>query len=303
MPDVWLNGAFLPDDEARIDPRDGGFLHAAGVFTTMRAVGGRVLMLDDHLARLRGSCGALHVPLTFKHEELAIACGGLLARNGLADARLRLTVTRGRTERDPLHGEIHRSTTLLTAGDMTLYPPEYADNGMTAVLNSEQKLNPYDVQAGHKTLNYFSRFAALREAARRGAGESLWFDVHNFLQCGSVCNVFIVEGGNVVTPPTNEELRDEKVKRSTPYPRSCVLPGTVRKWVMGQDKVQRLPIDVKRLLAADEVFVTNSAMGVLPVTRLEQKQVGDGRPGEVTRRLMRAWEAFIRDDAAPASTG
>ncbi len=293
MADVWLNGTFVSEDEARIDPRDGGFLHGAGVFTTMRAVGGRVLMLDDHLARLRNSCGALHVPLTVSDKDLAIACGGLLARNGLHNARMRLTVTRGRTERDPLHGEIHRPTMLLTAGDMTIYPPEYQEKGMTAVLNSEHKLNPYDIQSGHKTLDYFSRFAALREAARRGAGESLWFDVHNFLQCGSVCNVYIVEAGMIVTPPTNDDLRDEAVKRSTPYPRSCVLPGTVRGWVLRERKVQRLPINVKRLLAADEVFVTNSAMGVLPVTKLEQEQIADGTPGTITESLMRAWADLL----------
>ncbi len=186
-------------------------------------------MLEAHLQRLRRSCDALYVPLPFKDEVLATAAGGLLARNDLPDARLRLTVTRGRTERDPIHGEIHRPTVLLTAGEMTHYPPEYRDRGMTAVLNSEHKLNPYDLQAGHKTLDYFARFAALREAARRGAGESLWFDVHNFLQSGSVCNVFIVEKGNIVTPPTNDDLKEEPVKRSCPYPKSCVLPGTVRR--------------------------------------------------------------------------
>jgi branched-chain amino acid aminotransferase len=293
MPDVWFNGEFLDRNAARVDVRDGGFLHGSGVFTTMRASGGRVLMLDAHLARLRRSCEALYVPLPFKDKELAVAAGGLLARNELGEARLRLTVTRGISERDPIHGEIHRPTVLLTAGEMTPYPGDYRDKGMTVVLNSEHKLNPYDFQAGHKTLDYFGRFAALREAARRGAGESLWFDVHNFLQCGSVCNVFIVEAGTIVTPPTNDDLRDEAVKRSTPYPKSCVLPGTVRAWVMEQERVQRLPIDVNRLLAADEVFVTNSAMGVLPVTRLEQKQIADGKPGEVTRRLMATWQAML----------
>ncbi|MEM7807466.1 MAG: aminotransferase class IV [Planctomycetota bacterium] len=295
MPSVWLDGGLVSEDDARIDPRDGGFLHAAGVFTTMRASGGRVLMLDAHLARLRQSCEALYVPLTFKDNELSKAATLLLEANGLSDARLRLTVTRGRTERDPLHGEVHRPTVMLTAGEMTPVPAEYRDKGMTAVLNSEHKLNPYDLQAGHKTLDYFGRFAALREAARRGAGESLWFDVHNFLQCGSIANVFIVEQGTLVTPPTNEDLKDEAVKRSCPYPKSSVLPGTVRAWVMEQEgvgKVQRLPIDVNRLLAADEVFVTNSIMGVVPVTRLEQKEIGDGQPGGVTRQLMLAFDTF-----------
>ena len=298
MPDVWLNGAFVPEDSAQIDARDGGLLHAAGVFTTMRAAGGSVFRLDAHLRRLRNSCEALYIPLPHGNAALANAVAELLERNELQDARLRLTVTRGQSGVDPLHGEVHRPTVLLTAGPSTPYPAEFYEKGMTVLLNSEQKANPYDLQAGHKTLNYFSRLAALREAARRGAGESLWFNVHNFLQSGSVCNVFIVEEGRLITPPTNDDLADEAVKRSCPYAKSNVLPGVVRGWAMERAKadgldVQRLPIDVNRLLAAGEVFLTNSIMGVMPATRLEQSVVGDGTPGPVTRGLMEAFNEVL----------
>ena len=111
-------------------------------------------------------------------------------RNDLQDARLRLTVTRGTTLRDPVHGESFRPTCFITADALTPYPAEFYDKGLTVVLNSDGKLNPYDVQAGHKTLDYFSRFAALREATRKKAGESLWFNVHNFLQSGSISATF-----------------------------------------------------------------------------------------------------------------
>lgn len=298
MPDVWFNGSFVPEADARIDARDGGLLHGAGVFTTLRASGGKIFRLGYHLRRLRNSADTLYVPLTYDDAALAAAANELLERNGLNDARLRCTVTRGRSEIDPLHGEVHRPTVLFTAGERTAYPAEFYDKGMTVVLNSEQKANPYDIQAGHKTLDYFSRFAALREAARRGAGESLWFNVHNFLQSGSICNVFLVEAGQLVTPPTNEDLTEEPVRKSCPYPKSNVLPGIVRGWAIEQAKtdghdVQRLPIDVNRLLAADEVFLTNSIMGVMPVTKLEQKDVGDGKPGPITQSLRHAFEAAL----------
>ena len=284
MPQVWLDGEFTDEDAATLDARDGGFLHAAGVFTTLRAADGRVFRIDHHLRRLRESCAALAVPLKPTDATIAEAADGLLKRNGLPDARLRLTATRGRTAIDPLHGEVHRPTLLLTAGPMTPYPPEFYDRGMTVLLNSEQKLNPYDVQAGHKTLDYLSRLAALREAARRGAGESLWFDVHNRLMSGSVCNVFVVEEGRVVTPPTTAEAGE----------RTPVLPGVVRGWVIGEvGDVAREAINVDRLLAAGEVFLTNSVMGVMPVSRLEGSVVGDGTPGPVARRLRAAFEASL----------
>ena len=297
MPTAWINGEFLDDSNAGVGLRDAGLLHAAGVFTTTKALGGEVYRLGDHLRRLRASCDALYVPLAHKDAELESAVAGLLERNALSDARLRITVTRGTTLRDPVHGESFRPTCFITADALTPYPTEFYEKGLTVVLNSDAKLNPYDVQAGHKTLDYFGRFAALREATRKRAGESLWFNVHNFLQSGSISNVFLVEdrGGTptLVTPPTNEELREEPVRKSCPYPKSNVLPGVTRAGILAWAtreglSPQRVPADVNRLLAAREVFLTNSVMGVMPVTRVEQKVVGDGRPGELTRRAMAA---------------
>ena len=296
MPEAWINGRFLPQEQATVSISDAGLLHAAGVFTTLRASGGRPVRLEAHLARLRRSCEALYVPLQHDDEALKAAAKGLLERNGLSEARMRITATRGQAVRDPLHGESFRPTCFMTAEELPPYPPEFFERGLTVVLNSEQKLNPYDIQAGHKTLDYLSRFAALRQATRRvggPAGESLWFNVHNFLQSGSISNVFLVEeidgAPALVTPPTNEDLQDEAVKRSCPYPRSNVLPGVTRaaviEWARGEGvAVHRLPVDVNRLLGAREIFLTNSIMGVMPVTRVEQEVVGEGEPGEVTRR-------------------
>src|SRR5687767_7600040 len=104
MPVVWLNGKFVDESDACVSLRDTGLLHGAGVFTTMRSTGGRVFRLDAHLARLRHSCEVLYIPLLPKDEVIRAAVDELLGRNELTDARLRLTVTRGSAEDDPLHG-------------------------------------------------------------------------------------------------------------------------------------------------------------------------------------------------------
>jgi branched-chain amino acid aminotransferase len=182
MPQVWMNGQFVEDSAAAVSIRDTGLLHGAGVFTTMRSYGGRVFRLAQHLQRLRDSCEALFIPPQFRDEQLAGASAELLERNGLSDARLRLTVTRGTVTQDPLHGMRVEPNVFLTATELEPYPAEYYEKGLTVIVLDEQKLNPYDLQAGHKTLNYFSRLAALREANRRGAGEALWFNVHNYLK-------------------------------------------------------------------------------------------------------------------------
>jgi branched-chain amino acid aminotransferase len=298
MPTVWLNGAFLDEAEASVSLRDTGLLHAAGVFTTMRSYGGRVFRLADHLRRLRESCEALFIPLTPKDDALAAAATELLARENLAAARLRLTVTRGVSSQDPLHGLRLEPTTFLTAAPLEPYPEEYYRRGLTVILLDEQKLNPYDLQAGHKTLNYFSRLSALREANRRGAGEALWFNVHNYLQSGSISNAWMVKDDVLVTPPTAVELRDPAVAVATAYPKSAVLPGVTRGVVMELARqsgieVQTRSIDVNQLLEADELLVTNSIMGVMPVCRIERKAIGRDEPGPVTRQLAEMYAAEV----------
>jgi branched-chain amino acid aminotransferase len=304
MPDVWLNNNFVDENSANISLRDAGLLHGAGVFTTMRAHGGKVFQMAAHLQRLRDSSEVLFIPLSYKDDVLAQAAAELLARNELSDARLRLTVTRGTVIQDPLHGMRVEPNVFLTATQFEPYPVEYYQRGLTVALLDEQKLNPYDLQAGHKTLDYFSRLAALREANRRKAGEALWFNVHNYLQSASVSNVFLVENGKLVTPPTAEELRDPIVAGEIPYSRSNVLPGITRAAVMALAReagmeVQTAAVDVGRLLEAQELFLTNSIMGVMPVCRIEQKALGDDRPGPITLRLANA----LREQMERETTG
>ena len=292
---VWINGQFVPEDEASISLRDTGLLHAAGLFTTFRAYNGKIFRLKDHLARLRHSCEALFIPLMYKDEILTAAASEILSRNNLSDARMRLTVTRGSAQHDPLHGLRLSPTTFLTATAFETYPAEYYEKGMTAIVLDDQKLNPYDIQAGHKTLNYFSRLSALRDATGRGAGEALWFNVHNYLQSGSISNIFIVKNGTLITPPTRDDLLDPAIAEKCPYPKSATLPGVTRQAIFELAAAEKIPIDraavnITQLLNADEAFLTNSIMGIMPLSRIERKAIGADKPGRITRRLAELYQ-------------
>ena len=298
MPSAWLNGQFIDDDAPALTLKDTGILHAAGVFTTMRAYAGRVFRLPQHLQRLRQSSEALFVPLLHSDADLAAAVDELLERNNLKDARLRLTVTRGHAGQDPIHGQHFTPNCFLSATELAPYPPEYYTSGMLVVINDEQKLNPYDIQAGHKTLNYFSRLTAMRQATRQGAGEALWFNVHNYLQFGSISNVFAVKDGTLITPPTPADLRDPAIAAASPYPRSAVLPGITRLTILDLAAANGIPvkisaINITQLLESDEIFLTNSAMQIMPVSRIEQHAVGPGHPGNITRNLMTLFESEV----------
>jgi branched-chain amino acid aminotransferase len=295
---IWLNGNFIDESTASVSIRDTGLLHAAGVFTTLRSMRGRVFRLPQHLSRLRESCEALFIPLQFSDKVLTDATNELLSQNNLSDARLRLTVTRGAATDDPIHGARFEPTALLTAAALQPYPAEYYQRGMTVIVLDEQKLNPYDSQAGHKTLNYFSRLGALRAAVTRGAGEALWFNVHNYLQSGSISNVFIVKSGKLITPPTAREMQTPTIRDAMPYPKSNVLPGVTRGAVVefaAEESIELhlAGIDIAQLLDADEVFITNSIMGVMPVCRIEKKVIGDDKPGPITTRLAKRYQMAL----------
>jgi len=292
---VWFNGQFVSEDEAMVSHRDTGLLHAAGLFTTFRAHNGKIFRLSDHLARLRRSCEAMFIPLMYKDEALTSAASDLLQRNNLTDARMRLTVTRGSSQQDPLHGLRLSPTTFLTATSFETYPDEYYEKGMTVIVLDDQKLNPYDIQAGHKTLNYFSRLSALRDATQRGAGEALWFNVHNYLQSGSISNIFIVKNGTLITPPTRDDLLDPAIAEKIPYAKSAPLPGITRKVIFELASAEKIAIErsaitINQLLDADEAFLTNSIMGIMPVSRIERSPIGSEKPGAITRRLTALYE-------------
>ncbi len=293
---VWLNNEFVDESQASISVRDTGLLHAAGVFTTMRSYSGQVFRVADHLRRLRSSCDAMSIPLAFEDGALTAAISDVLERNELAEARLRLTITRGAPDAT---GSNLVPSVLLTASPFQAYPAVYYHKGMTAIVLDQQKLNPYDFQAGHKTLNYFSRLAALRDAGAKGAGEALWFDVHNQLQSGSISNVFVVKGDEVLTPPVAEELADPAVAAGVAAKRSAVLPGVTRRVVLElcrKDEIVARPaaINIEMLLAADEVFLTNSIMGLMPICRIERHAVGNDRPGPVYSRLAELYENELK---------
>src|SRR3954468_15993072 len=287
---AWLNGKFIEEEQAQISLRDTGLLHAAGLFTTFRAHNGKIFRFKDHLTRLRRSCEALFIPLIYKDDLLISAASELLSRNNLTDARMRLTVTRGFAQMDPLHGLRLSPTTILTATTFESYPDEYYEKGMTVIVLDDQKLNPYDIQAGHKTLNYFSRLSALRDATQRGAGEALWFNVHNYLQSGSISNIFIVKNGTLITPPTRDDLTDPAIAEKVPYAKSATLPGITRQLIFElaaaeQVAIERAAITIDQLLDADEAFLTNSIMGIMPIARIERSPIGAGQPGPITSRL------------------
>jgi len=285
MPDtpqmIYVSGRMAPEREATVSALDAGLLLGAGLFETLRTYGGKTFRLDRHLARLRASGEVFRVFLKESDAEIAGIIAQLVEANGVPDARIRITATRGPLTEELADDEAPRATLIITAGPMTPYAAELYERGCTVVV-SDIRTNETDPVAFHKTTNYLRNLMALRDAHRARAVEALCFNSKNRLAEGSISNVFLVSGGRLLTPPVEEGL----------------LAGITRQTVLelaADEEVpaEQRPLGINDLLDAEEVFLTNSIMEVLPVGRIEQHEVGDGKPGPITRNLAAAYKALV----------
>lgn len=284
--DVYINGSMTPYEEARIAHDDAGFQHGVGLFETMAAHHGRVFRLESHLRRLAASAEALGLRCDRNEAMLGDAVRQTLHHNELDEARIRLTFTPGRISLlrdDP--AQRSDPTVLVVATPPVRYDPAFFEQGVM-VLIARAATNPFDPAAGHKTLAYWQRLETLREAATVGAAEAIWLTVSNHLAGGAISNLFLVKNQTLLSPIA----RGEENSGALPAP---VLPGITRSVVIDIAKTLQLPfecrmLDVNDLLEADEIFLTNSSWQILPVTRVEKKQITEGQVGVITQRLRAA---------------
>lgn len=286
MATVFLNGKLLSRDEAMVSAFDAGFQHGVGLFETMLGVEGEgVFRLDDHIERLTDSARGLGLSGDLRAPALADVVQRTFEASGLARARIRLTVTGG--DLNLLgrgDGGKVQPTILIVAQPATEYPPGMFSTGVAATI-ADFRANPLDPHAGHKTLNYWGRLRELQSAAARQAGEALVLQVTNHLAGGCVSNAFLVKNGSLVTPIARGE------ETGVPSP---VLPGIVRgfitEWAGGRGiTVHRRMVSIADVLEADELFLTNSSWGVLPVVRVEKERIAGGQVGPLTVDARRAW--------------
>lgn len=327
MATVFLNGSFVSRDDARISAFDAGFQHGVGLFETMLAIrsavesrGVRIVHLHEHLSRLSASARSLGLADGLRIGPLEEAVMRTIEQ-ALEDLpaterfRIRLTITGGdlnlleRTSATSAPAAAHQPTLLIVASPATLYPAAMFETGVAAVI-ADYKLNPLDPFAGHKTLNYWARLRELQVAAAKRAGEALVFQVTNFLAGGCVSNAILVKGRTLTTPIAQGEehavAREQDESRaseagdqatqSTVMP-SPVLPGITRRWVLDWAEeegltVERRMVRIDDVLAADELLLTNSSWGVLPIVALEREKIGTGEVGPIAKRLRHAWSGL-----------
>jgi branched-chain amino acid aminotransferase len=264
--EVWLNGSLVDERDACISPSDRGFLLGDGVFETLRSYSGRLPTLREHLERLAAGARALGIALPAL-GELEQGAAALLSASGLADARLRITVTSGAGPPGLARGEAE-PTLMITVSPLPERP-----GAATAVVPPwiHDERRPL---VGVKTTSRAESVIALAYARERGADEALFLNTAGNVCEATTANVFAVRDGLITTPPLSA---------------GC-LAGITREHVLRSCDAIGLGAEEKDLPAgalqsADELFLTSSTRGVQALVAIDSAPVGNGEPGPLTRRL------------------
>ena len=272
---LYLDGRMVDPREARIDPRDRGFLLGDGLFETMRAARGRVPFLDRHLDRLEAGAAVLGMPLPRARAALGDACLEVLHANRLADryAALRITLSRGAGPRGLAPPTDPAPTLLIAAFAIADAAPAPA----RAVISGIRR-NEHSPLSRIKSLSYLDSVLALREARGRGAQEAILRNTAGRLACASAANLFLVRNGALLTPGLEEG----------------VLPGITRGVLLEIARDLGIPAEqaglpTSALERTDEALLTNSLLGIRPIVEIGGERVGSGGPGPLARRLARAY--------------
>jgi branched-chain amino acid aminotransferase len=285
---VWIEGAIVGADEARIPVLDHGLLYGDGVFEGIRAYGRAVFRLDDHLARLAVSARAIGLALPHAMDAIRAIVLDTLRALGRDDAYVRLVVTRGVGALGVDPTTCPRSSLFCIAAEAQIYPPEKLASGLDLVTVSVRRPALDAVDPRVKSLNYLNNALAKQEARARGADEALILNARGTVAEASVANVFALQGRTLATPP----------------PEDGSLAGITRRSLLevapshGFVPVERT-LSRFDLLAADEVLLSGTGAGVVPVRALDGQPIGRGEPGPGFARLRAAFLQLTKTLGVP----
>jgi len=279
---VFLNGKLVDADEAKVTVFDTGLQHGVGLFETLRTYRGSVFRLEEHVERLRNSASMLGMVVEDRVDIYRKGINELLVANGLSDARIRITVTAGSVRVGIHQGGQSQRTTVMTCGPFQESPDVY-HHGVVVML-SDYKLSPSDPIARYKTTCFLPRLLALRTAQRARMADAVWFTTDGFLADGSTSNIFLFKDDKLLTP-------------SLELP---VMAGITRKAILEIARDMQIcaeegKFSLQDMLGSTEIFLTNSVMEIMPVVAVEKHEVGDGKPGAITRTFLQKYRRLVRE--------
>ncbi len=282
---IYLNGRMVDASEARVSVYDHGLLYGDGVFEGIRSYDRLVFKLKEHVDRLYESAHTLMLKIPLSKPEMIRAVVATLKANRLANAYVRLVVTRGVGDLGLDPRKCSQPTIFIIADKIVLYPQRIYREGMEIITVPTPRNLPEALNPQIKSLNYLNNILAKIEAINGGVEEALMLSPQGFVAECTGDNIFIVRKGTLITPP--------------PY--AGILKGITRGCVMELARSVRIPAREEMLTRhdlfnAEECFLTGTAAEIAPVVKIDGRQIGAGKPGKVTLRLMKDFRALTKTD-------
>lgn len=282
MASVYVDGEFYSGDEARISVYDHGLLYGDGVFEGIPVYKGRPFRLEEHLERLEEGAGALLLNIPLTREELTLKIVETLKREALDQGYIRLVITRGKGDLGLDPDKCLKSTVIIIADTISLYPEEYYEKGIPIVTAPTRRISAGQWDPRIKSLNYLNNIMAKMEAKQAGCLEAVMLNGEDYVCECTADNLFVVKNGRIQTPPAHVGL----------------LEGITRKFIMELAAESGLAVEeamLRRfdLYRADEIFMTGSGAEMLPVISVDRRQTGTGKPGPVFQKLRRIFRKKV----------
>jgi branched-chain amino acid aminotransferase len=280
---VYINGKLVPQAEAKVSVFDHGVLYGDGVFEGLRIYGGKVFRLEEHITRLYESAQAIWLEIPISYDAMCRAVNDTVKANALSEGYVRLIVTRGIGTLG-LDANICKDPQVIIIADtIALYPKELYASGLEIVTASTVRNHPAALSPRIKSLNYLNNILAKIEGMKAGCIEVLMLNHKGEVAECTGDNIFLVKNGELYTPPID----------------AGILAGITRKAVIELARaagiaVHEIPLTRHDVYVADECFLTGTAAEVIAVVKVDDRTIGSGEPGPLTRDLERRFKELTR---------
>lgn len=285
---IWLDEKLVDEQDAKISVFDHGLLYGDGVFEGIRFYNGRVFRLEEHIRRLFDSARAIVLSMPWTQEQVIQFTVDTIKANGLTDGYVRLVVTRGTGGLGLNPYLCERPSMFIIASTISLYPEEYYSKGLAIITCATRRPAPAALMPQVKSLNYLNNIMAKVEAIQAGAMEAVMLNEQGYVSECTGDNLFLLKNGTLLTPPVSDGALD----------------GVTRQVILQLAAELGIPAKEQTLtrydiFIADECFLTGTAAEVIPVIALDRRPIGEGVPGPLTARFIKAFRELANSTGTP----
>jgi branched-chain amino acid aminotransferase len=281
---IYISGKFVPQEDAKISVFDHGLLYGDGVFEGLRSYRGKVFRIEEHIRRLYESAKAIWLEIPMSPDQMSDAVNEAVRINKIDDGYVRLVVTRGAGTLGLDPNRCSNPQVIIIADTISLYPKELYEKGLEIITVSVQRNHPAALSPRIKSLNYLNNILAKIEGMQAGCIEALMLNHKGEVAECTGDNVFLVRQGMLQTPPLE----------------AGILEGVTRDAVIEVARVagievRELPMTKHDVYIADECFLTGTAAEIVPVVRVDNRVIGTGKPGPMTRDLEKRFKKLTQE--------